>query len=74
MRVFVKGKSEKIATKNNQKFLRGPGAVFSKRAPGRRRHKLRLNQIRFILAFWVRIQFISDRTAELFDGIRFFHI
>jgi hypothetical protein len=30
----------KNSSKNNKKFLRGPGAVFSKRAPGRRRHRI----------------------------------
>jgi len=29
-----------VETKFNEKFLRGPGAVFTKRAPGRRRQRL----------------------------------
>jgi hypothetical protein len=34
---YAKGHEEVLS---NQKFLQGPGAVFSKRAPGRRRQKV----------------------------------
>jgi alginate O-acetyltransferase complex protein AlgJ len=53
---------------SNEKFLRGPGAVFSKRAPGRRRQKL-LAEFFLALVFFIGA-LVYVHTGDLRVGLR----